>query len=578
MSTVIYLILAIVTVSGILYSVTSSMENAKNNLNVISNVKKGDEIFSVLKNTVTLNSDMEIVVPMPDKNKEGNPVVPSWVYGDSQNSFGSDFLYCPFLSSGNQPPELNVVSYNSKNNDYEVSGYSDNLLAGRQYAVSASKNMSVNGENVIFAIATLNKKEKDVSCDDIFVSGKKLRIKNGKVWSFADKLFSQRGGGSGSRAVIFVSSDEQQLLKGNMSGFDKFNPTSISSALSGIMYGKYSDVNIKLYDGEYVIPSAFARIGVDKSGYELSSVKVTFESLDKTNNGDISLSSREHGVKMMQDADSSGFEFKNTELVINDVSVNFNIDLYNGKLVLNNTDIGSLSVINSGNSAIRNSRLGAFRAVNSEVLFTDSVNIDGYMTASNSLISIVSKDNDSQNMFVVGGANAIGLRIDDNSSLIVKDSFVDVSTTEDDYVIKAIGSTVSFNGSFLRLGKVGGGLVNVGVLSEGDFAFSRSSVSMYDDTSLNYGFDINSGGRVKVNSSSIFTYGNVPQLSIVDNGISFASGEGVNIRQSPVSGACWSGSIFKNSIGGLSSPSKPEIDDGYYEHNKIVNKTNWQCN
>lgn len=579
MSTVIYLILAIVTISGILYSVTSSMESAKNNLNIVSNIKKGDEIFSVLKNTVSLNGDMEIVIPMPEKNAEGNPTVPSWVYSDSQNSLGNDFLYCPFLSAGNQPSDLSVVSYRSKDDGYEVSGYADNLMAGRQYAINSSKNMVVNGENVIFAIATLNKKEKDVSCDDIFVNGKKLRIKNGKVWSFTDKLFSQKGDGAGGSAVLFVSSDEQQLLKGNMSGLDKFNPTSISSALSSVMYGRYNNINIRFYDGEYIIPNGFLRTGFDKDGYELSSVSITFESINKTNNFRDELSSRSHGVKIIPEVASSNFELKNTNLVINDVLMDLNIRLSNGRIALNNTEIDALSILNSDEAMIRNSRLGSFNSINSDVTFTDNVSVDGYLLASNSELSVSAKNNDTPNLFRVGGGDhSIGVIIDKGSSLNVKDSFVEISTSESDYMMRAMDSSVSFYGSVVNLRKIGGGSAEGGIISDRDFVFLNSGVTLSEDTNLTYGFNIYSGGRAKIDSSSVFSYGNIPNISIVDNGMSFVSGGMVNVKRSPLSGVCWSGPIFKNSGANLSSPVKPEVDDGYYDYNKMTNRSNWQCN
>lgn len=576
MSTMIYLVLAVITLSGILYSVTSSMDSAKNNIKIMENTRKGDEIFSVLKSASTLNEDMKIIIPMPDKNSDENPIVPSWVYGDTQNSFGDDFIYCPFLSSDDDPLDLDTVQYKSKDNDYAVSGYNDELLAGREYAVTASKGLVVNGENVVFALATLNKSNKKPSCEDIYVQGKKLRIGGGKVWFFTDKSFSQKNNVYGGSVVLFVSSDSSQLINGNMSGSDKLNPTSLSSALSGILSGKYSDVRIKFYEGEYVIPRNFMKIGYDRNGYDLSGLKVVFEPIESVGVKFGNKPTHTHNVKINSSQEYDLLGFENADVFINDIETNFELKVSNGSVNLNNAEISGLITYNSKNSSVKNSVIGYYYSINSKISFSDEVIVKGGVSVSQTDIDISSNSDDYKGSFIVGAdkEKTGNIIINGGSSITTKNMYLEVNMNDSDFAIKADDSNIGFYSSEFLIKKMG--VVNNVILSNSD-VYLYSNYWKLAASFVNNGLNVYGGGRLHINDSSLFFDGSVPKYGVLDNGLSFVSGNNVSIKSSDSTGLCWYGSIFNNSINGLSTPTKPTVDDDYYNHNKMVNKSSWSC-
>lgn len=581
MSTMVYLVLAIITLSGILYSVTSSMESVNKNATLISNNRKGDDILMSLKNSVTVNSEFDIIIPSPEKNDYGNPVVPSWVYSDTQNSYGNDFIYCPFLASNNKTQSKTTESYNSINNTYTIDSYVEASMADRSYAVSASKNLYVDGDQVIFAIANKNENNNNISCDDIKVDGKKLRLKNGKVWFYTKKAFMSKSSYSSSNVTLFVSSDESQMRNGNMSGLDRYNPTSIVGAMNNLISGKYDKIRIKMFDGEYSVPQSLSVIRDTFDGDDLVGASILFEPVSGGSSDENTEPEHDHGVVI--DFGSGVLKANDVSVTFNGVSVKSDIVMSGGGLLANNASLGNVFLDGANISKLSGVVLDSLSLNNTDITVGGWVDINKGLTASASDVFLGVVEGNGSAIVNIGVKSDAYLSFVNGSKLLINNTDLTIyPRIVSNELIYLSDSEMSVYNSDIKIDNTKQqfpSLIVSIILTNDDLSIRRSSIVM-NEGNADSGIRLLGGASLYMHESGLFTMGKVPHVPIVDSGAVGVSGIDTIVKKSITSGFCWKGIIFKDSDQ-LSSLPKSETGDAAdfdYLYNRRFNLSNWKCN
>lgn len=536
-------IMILVIVLGGLASYQMFMINQTQNL-VIQSQKNQSSVAMwkslLISKAKAVGENNELVLPIGE-NKVDYHTVPSWLYFNTKNPWGKDFVYCPFgpISTGvlSQDVSLSLstnyqvrtvsnfaTKINGGNREYVVAsspnGIRTDILAFIISPLPSSTNTLPNCANVVFD-STLNAYKVDNGLVDV--------ITKGDVETFANlSLLSGQNNGQNNTINYINTIEGDSSIEGNTLN-NNFNYISASD---------FSYIKLNLPPSESNIDDINFNSGNDeyKDGIRTFILE-----------GDSS------GNSVINSASSSNLIFNNYRVILKNVKLKENIVpiFYNSTLITENVEISNVVLreskwkVDGDNDIVRKSNNMPFTDTAAIILYKSEL----FIPAQKNL----KVEEHSNNKYTIGSEKSSiiletgTLNIEKSNNLNTIELVDSVLSLRDDSVLN-VSSAASYNSDLtidefskvsLMDSVINSGYAKYSFINKGYTVFKNSSLNTYS-SNVTAGILLQSNANLVLKSSSpskitnigySSTPANRPKYAIADDlidGGTFIGGSGVN--------------------------------------------------
>lgn len=478
----------------------------------------------------------EIVLPLGE-NKSGYHSLPSWVYFNTKNPWGKDFIYCPFgpISSGTLSTTIPLTS----TTNYQariVSNFATTINGtARDYVVASTPN-GISNEILAFIISPIPSASNVLpNCADVvFDSGlNAYRVDNGLVEVISNgdvETFANLARMSGQDDNINSSVRYENIIEGDSSP----NGNSLEENLNYINGANYQYAKLTLPAGTHTISSLNLNSGSDSYAEDKKTIILEGDSVSTT---------------IIDSASAAQLLFNNYKVILKNVKLSSNIVpiFFNSKLMTENVELANVIlkesqwkvngiddiVIASNNMPL--SEKAAIVLFKSELFIPESKkltifehNLNSYAIGiENSEINVEFAE---LNIIKATSNRTISLL---NSYFNLKNSTLSVSSSspyETDIVLDEFSKLIADNSTLNVSGRAIASIVNKGYT-----IFNNSSLNTL--SAGNYGILVQSGAKLilksYIGSTNIGSTNpaNRPLIGVLDDtadGVTYVGGTGTS--------------------------------------------------
>ena len=541
----------------------------------------------------------EIVLPLGE-NKSGYHSLPSWVYFNTKNPWGKDFIYCPFgpISSGTLSTTIPLTS----TTNYQariVSNFATTINGtARDYVVASTPN-GISNEILAFIISPIPSASNVLpNCADVvFDSGlNAYRVDNGLVEVISNgdvETFANLARMSGQDDNINSSVRYENIIEGDSSP----NGNSLEENLNYINGANYQYAKLTLPAGTHTISSLNLNSGSDSYSEDKKTIILEGDSVSST---------------IIDSASVSQLLFNNYKVILKDIRITSNVipifsesDLKTENVQFSNVMLkksrwfvnGSNDEILSGNNMPRTDKYGLYM-YQSDLYIEQSKKL----TINEHSGNVGLMKSELSNILIDGGSLE-GNKVNNLEGLILVDSKFKINVGNisinnsagfniSDILLNENSDINAFNSLITVSGKATGSIIN-----RGKIIFNGTS--LITNSGGNYGIVLqrNSSLILKTELSNDIIIGNIlpanrPNVAILDYGSEDQYNSAGFVGGSPTNGGsiriyamtyCVRGPLFMYSYETKMTGSNQSANDytGLPESTQLLisklNSSNWAC-
>lgn len=477
-----------------------------------------------------LGKDRTLIVPMGSESINGYTTLPSSISVSKSNSWGIEYLYCPFsLNQLTGAGDGSVVSPNYSSYEVEITTDSD----GNNYVYSST--LPPVNKSIVAALISPIPSSTMPNCSDIRYDEIKGDFYLVGYNGIIEVIRKETSYISRQSEVVDLTPSSGLLINEELSFWDSYTPEMMTVNLTAGSYntGNITFINPSKARNKEVI---FNGSGVNSSFLSPSSAIITFENM----------------VVRISD-----ISFDNTTT----------LRLLNSELYVENSKISNLESTNSQIHISGNSTLNSASQIN---LVDSKLTSKGTSlliekrtgTGINLVRSSMSIDSATINNNVAGG---IGILVNPTSSVMITNSLTATGSGFTSVLSVDSNGTLSMRNTSLLIEPYS----DTAIYSKGFVDIDSSNIIMSNNIANGIVLDV--GSVISFQDSVIGSSAFFPSVGINDlNGARFIGGSGSAIN---ADSNCWQGDVFytTSSLDGSSSQTS---DVGA----RMYNKSSWQCN